>query len=325
MKCLYAPLLARASFRSAEQKFALLSAKFRQSAILCRKTVISQLHEVKLLDQNIYFLLSTGREAYSHKDRGVADAIAMKRGINKTSGTLLRPAAYAAVGALLLSPVLVPAFAAQFQSADSVSGLASWASHFTPAGVDSRLAERMRSKAARSTAFPFTPAGLNSRGSNTLTVAARADGSNAVSVRSAMAQLETGSGTSLRLNNSNYQLTTARGWQAFTLPSTSVEQPRLSDMLGKGTFRLDDNAKKKPSRFGTDLKVASPRGAAPSLRGNEAAAGDYSVNVGGSFRVAKGVDVTAGVRYSRDSDHVDPAIAAKADNEAVYVGTKIKF
>ena len=47
-------------------------------------------------------------------------------------------------------------------------------------------------------------------------------------------------------------------------------------------------------------------------------------NVGGSFRVAKGVDVTAGVRYSRDSDRVDPA-AAKADNEAVYVGTKIKF
>ena len=249
----------------------------------------------------------------------------MKRGINKISSKLLRSAAYMAVGGLLLSPVLVPAFAAQFHASGQAASLSSWASHFTPAGIDSRLAERMRSNAARSTAFPFTPAGLNSRTSNTLTVAARADGSNAVSVRNAMAKLDAGNGTTLRLNNSNYQLTTARGWQAFTLPTTAINQPRLDAMLGKGDFRLDDSGKKKPSRFGTDVKVASPRGVTPSLRGSEAAAGDYSVNVGGSFRVAKGVDVTAGVRYSRDSDRVDPATAAKADSEAVYVGTKIKF
>ena len=249
----------------------------------------------------------------------------MNLGMSKFNGKLLRSAAYMAVGGVLLSPVLVPAVAAQFQPSTQMGGLSSWANHFTPAGIDSRLAERMRSNAARSTAFPFTPAGLNSRTSNTLTVAARADGSNAVSVRNAMAKLDAGVGTTLRLNNSSYQLTTKRGWQAFNLPSTAVDQPRLDGMLGKGTFRLDDNSKKKPSRFGTDVKVASPRGATPSLRGSEAAAGDYSVNVGGSFRVAKGVDVTAGVRYSRDSDRVDLATSAQADNEAVYVGTKIKF
>ena len=249
----------------------------------------------------------------------------MNLGMSKFNGKLLRSAAYMAVGGVLLSPVLVPAVAAQFQPSTQTGGLSSWANHFTPAGIDSRLAERMRSNAARSTAFPFTPAGLNSRTSNTLTVAARADGSNAVSVRNAMAKLDAGGGTTLRLNNSSYQLTTKRGWQAFNLPSTAVDQPRLDGMLGKGTFRLDDNSKKKPSRFGTDVKVASPRGATPSLRGSEAAAGDYSVNVGGSFRVAKGVDVTAGVRYSRDSDRVDLATSAQADNEAVYVGTKIKF
>ena len=249
----------------------------------------------------------------------------MERGRNKISRNLLRSAAYSAVGALLLSPVLVSAVAAQFQSSDHMDGVASWASHFTPAGIDSRLEERMRNNAARGTAFPFTPAGLNSRANNTLTVAARADGSNAVTVRNAMAQLDAGSSTTLRLNNSSYQLTTKRGWQAFNLPSTAVDQPRHNTMHGKGTFRLDDSAKKKPSRFGTDVKVASPRGATPSLRGNEAAAGDYSVSVGGSFRVAKGVDVTAGVRYSRDSDRVDLATAAQADSEAVYVGTKIKF
>lgn len=249
----------------------------------------------------------------------------MKQGRNILGGKTRRFAAYCAVGSLLLSPVLVPAVAAQLQNNDSGYSLSNWATQFTPAGIDSRLAERMRGNAVRENGFPFTPAGLNSRSSNILTVAARADGSNSVSVRNAMAQMESGTGTTLRLNNSSYQLTTARGWQAFQLPTSTLEQPRIGDILGNGNFRLDDAAKKKPSRFDTDVKVASPRGATPSLRGNEAAAGDYSVNLGGSFRVAKGVDVTAGVRYSRDSDRVDPATAAQADNEAVYVGTKIKF
>jgi hypothetical protein len=249
----------------------------------------------------------------------------MERGINILGGKARRFAAYGAVGALLLSPVLVPAVAAQMQKDASGTILSDWATQFTPAGIDSRLAARIRGNAVRENGFPFTPAGLHSRSSNTLTVAARADSNNSVSVRTAMAQIEAGSGTALRLNNSSYQLTTARGWQAFQLPTSSAELPRLGDILGNGNFRLDDSAKKKPSRFNTDVKVASPRGATPSLRGNEAAAGDYSVNLGGSFRVAKGVDVTAGVRYSRDSDRVDPATAAQADNEAVYVGTKIKF
>lgn len=249
----------------------------------------------------------------------------MVQGMHILSEKARRLVRYGAFCSLLLSPVLVPAVAAQLQADMASSSLSNWATHFTPAGVDSRLAARMQGNALRENGFPFTPAGLHSRSSNTLTVAARADSGNAVSTRNAIANIEAGNGSTLRLNNSSYQLTTARGWQAFQLPTSSAELPRLADILGNGNFSLDDGAKKKPSRFNTDVKVASPRGAAPSLRGNEAAAGDYSVNVGGSFRVAKGVDVTAGVRYSRDSDRVDPATAAQADNEAVYVGTKIKF
>jgi hypothetical protein len=247
----------------------------------------------------------------------------MQRGDNTSRGKASRFAAYLAVGSLLLSPVVVPAVAAQMLSRAGKLSISDWSSRFTPAGVDSRLAEQMRSNAMRQTSFPFTPAGLDSRASNTLTVAVRADASNAVNVRSALAQMEAGSGSTLRLNNSSYQLTAARGWQAFDLPKAVIDQPRLDDIVGKGSFRLDDGAKKKPSRFSTDVKFDTPQAAAPSPRGN-AAAGDYRVNVGGSFRVAKGVDVTAGVRYSRDVDRVDP-VATQADNEAVYVGTKIKF
>jgi hypothetical protein len=249
----------------------------------------------------------------------------MQRGNGKNGRNMPRLAAYLAVGTLLLSPVLVTAVAAQISAIGFSSTSSDWSTRFTPAGIDTRLAQRMRSKAMAQSAFPFTPAGLNTRNTNILTVAVRADSGNAVSVREAISQIEAGSGSTLRLANSNYQLTAARGWQAFTLPKTTAQAPVIGEIVGKGEFRLDDKGIKKPSRFNTEVKVDSPRGSAPSLRGNAAAAGDYQVAVGGSFRVAKGVDVTAGVRYSRDSDRMDPAAVPSADSEAVYVGTKIKF
>ena len=84
----------------------------------------------------------------------------MQRGEYQKSGKALRAAAYLAVGSLLLSPVLVPAVAAQIYGSNSVSKVSDWASRFTPAGVDSRLAERMRSNAMRQTAFPSHPPAL---------------------------------------------------------------------------------------------------------------------------------------------------------------------
>ena len=198
---------------------------------------------------------------------------------------------------------------------------------FTPAGVDSRLAAKVERKAVASNqAFRFTPAGLNRNGPKVMTVAARADSADAVSVRSAIAQIEAGNRSTVRLNNSNYQLTAARGWQGFRLPSNAVqvEQPRLATMVGKGDFRLDGSEQAKPSRFNTDVRVARVGNAAPNPRG-AAAAGDYAFNVGGSFSITRRIDVTAGVRYASERDRLAPAAATQPDSEAVYVGTKIRF
>lgn len=247
----------------------------------------------------------------------------MQLGFGNKIGKKLKLTAYAMAGSLLLSPILVPAFAMQLGASNQIN-VPDWAARFTPAGVDSRLAEQMRSNATSQAAFPFTPAGLDRRPTNTLTVAVRADSVNAVSVRNAIAQIEAGSGTAIRLNNSNYQLTASRGWQGFNLPAVITPAPKLEEIVAKGSFRLDDGSKKKPSRFNTDVKLDAARGVAPNPRGN-AAAGDYRLDVEGRMRVAKGVDLTAGVRYSREDDRLDPAASAKADNEAVYVGTKIKF
>lgn len=200
-------------------------------------------------------------------------------------------------------------------------------SRFTPAGVDSRLAAKVDRKAVASNqAFRFTPAGLDRSGPKVMTVAARADSADAVSVRSAIAQIEAGNRSSVRLNNSNYQLTAARGWQGFRLPANAVqvEQPRLATMVGKGDFRLDETERSKPSRFNTDVRVARVGNAAPNPRG-AAAAGDYAFNVGGSFSISRRIDVTAGVRYASERDRLAPAAATQPDSEAVYVGTKIRF
>ena len=95
-------------------------------------------------------------------------------------------------------------------------------------------------------------------------------------------------------------------------------------MVGQGSFKLDDDAKKKPSRFNTDVSVGKVGNAAPNPRGS-AAAGDYAFNVGGSFSISRRIDVTAGVRYASERDRLMPAANSSPDSEAVYVGTKIRF
>jgi hypothetical protein len=235
-----------------------------------------------------------------------------------------------AAGSLAFSPVLFPAFAQKFDS--SFKPLIGT---FTPAGVDSRLARKFaktldaQSQAVGTSRFPFTPAGMGASRSRTMTVAARTDslvGANAVSVRDILGTMEPGAGKSVRLSPSDFRLSAARGWQGFALPKTQRIAPPapLSDLTAQGNFRLDDNAKKPASRFNTNVTLDKAREAAPSPRGN-AAAGDYKVDLGGSFSISRKVAVTAGVRYNSERDRVIPQADNAKDNEAVYVGTKIRF
>jgi hypothetical protein len=251
----------------------------------------------------------------------------MKTGCNSFARKSARYAAFAAGFALLSSPVLVPALAAKFQPSSIKDN---WMERFTPAGVDSRLAEKMqRNAVGAQIRFPFTPAVAARKRDETITVAARTinpGNANAISVRSAIADIEAGHGGAVRLNNSGYRLTAARGWQGFNAPvisAVNVEKPQLAQMPGAGGFTLDSSDKKKPSRFNTEMSVARV-GQSANPRGN-AAAGDYSLNVGGSFSISRRIDLTAGVRYASERDRLDPVADKRTDSEAVYVGTKIRF
>lgn len=232
-----------------------------------------------------------------------------------------------AAGSLVASPFVVPAFAAR--ALDTASS--SLFTTFTPAGVDSRLAAKFENQALSKLGdqFRFTPAGISNNSGRTMTVAARKNsglGSNAVSVRNALSDLEAGNGKALRLHPSDYRLTAARGWQGFVLATTpKIAAPKpVSEIAVRGNFRLDEEAKAKPSRFSTNVKLDQKRDAAPPARGN-AASGDYSLDLGGSFSISRRIDVTAGVRYNSERDRVLPKADNRDDSEAVYVGTKIRF
>lgn len=236
-------------------------------------------------------------------------------------------AALLATVSLALSPLAMPAFAAKsFDKAGAASK--DWLNTFTPSGVDSKLAAKFAAtRASSDKRFPFTLAGTDANRNRTIIVAARANSrltAGAVSVRSLVAASEPGKGTALRLSTIDYRLTASKGWQGFALPAAvKLSKPAPLSELGKGGFRLDEGTK-KPSRFSTNIKLDQNREVAPPARGS-AAAGDYKLDVGGSFSVSRKIDVTAGVRYASENDRFMPAADNRKDSEAVYVGTKIRF
>jgi hypothetical protein len=246
-----------------------------------------------------------------------------------------------ACATLAFSPVLFPAFAAKLNGGGAVSG-DNWLNTYTAAGVDRKLAAKFKllksdrnSVAVKSRAFPFTPAGINRGAARTMTIATRTDSplssnalsSNAISTRNAVRTFDPGAVSIVQLNQTDFSLKAARGWQGFKLPPTArpaLKAPVADIAVAAGNFRLDDKVPAKKSRFKTDLKLDQAKEAAPSPRGS-AAAGEYRFGLESSFSLSRGIDLTAGVRVNSERDRVAPTVDERKDNEAVYVGTKIRF
>jgi hypothetical protein len=201
----------------------------------------------------------------------------------------------------------------------------------TPASVDPRLAafvaERSRGNARL---MRFTPAGAASEhASRSVTVAVRVDenSARAISVRSAIeAAMEQVAGESgVRIAPTRYTLGVSRGYQSFAKPAAPVVSHALSDasIPDLADFRPSPGAKEEPSRFAARIDSdapAKPAAATPRI------APDQTVDLEGSYRLTRNLDVTAGVRYSQDRNRLTPlAEPAKQDSQAVYVGTQFRF
>ena len=238
------------------------------------------------------------------------------------------------VAAAALAVVSVPGVLLAFPAASTIQLSDTIRPAFTPSGVDRRLAALAgRYLPAASTgkqagdSFRFTPAGVDRSGSRALTVAVRSRGNNAIAFKRALdpTRLGLGEGAPVTIRPSSYSLGSARGLQNFTLPVPRREAraPALAD-LGSGGFSIDQlNGKTdKPSRFAS--RVTVQREPTKDVSATPLAT-DVNFDLGGSFSVTRSVAVTAGVRYERDTDSAQRLTDEATDQQAVYVGTLIRF
>lgn len=203
----------------------------------------------------------------------------------------------------------------------------------TPAKIDSRLARFVAARSSgTSRLMRFTPAGIAARPNRSVTVAVRVDSeaARAISVRSAIAAAreQVAGDSTLRIAPTRYNLGIARGYQNFT---KTAPTPAISGSLPEAAipdlaeFRPSQGVRPDESRFAARIAVQeeAKTGSAPRTMDSRS---DQAVDVAGSYRLTRNLDVTAGVRYSQERDRLAPlADPTKQDSQAVYVGTQFRF
>lgn len=201
----------------------------------------------------------------------------------------------------------------------NVSGLGS----FTPASADPRLAAVLARTGMMNTGFRFTPANSTAHMKHGVTVAIRARSSLAVQNLGATTRiLPVGNSTALNLAPTSYNLGVALGWKKFALTG-DYNKSDLGLLQGgreSANLGLSYNQRRWSSRIsvGSDRALAN---ALPALGMTDA----VTLDVGGSYRISRNFDLSAGVRYKREQDRLDQIIDNKRDGQAVYVGTQFRF
>ncbi len=238
-------------------------------------------------------------------------------------------AATAAVVGLFLAPSVSSAFSSGIDVAPVSLAARGGIGSFTPASVDERLASQITVRALKSgKLFRFTPAGNETRTNRAVTVAVRLDSQSArgFSVRGTLGDAVAQAGVSpVRIAPMAYNLGMARGFASFAGGSPSALQDlQRIDMPDLAKLKSTPSTSAAPSRFaprvemdGRDRAGRAPR----TLEGQ----GDYQLDLGGSYRLTRNLNVTAGVRYSPERDRLLPLTDGKQDNQAVYVGTQFRF
>ncbi len=200
----------------------------------------------------------------------------------------------------------------QVSARSSLSGIGS----FTPAAADPRLAAAFAHSGILSSGFRFTPSGLSSRLGHGVTVAVRTRASYA-----SVATVARTTQPNATLAPEAYNLGVAVGWKKFALTG-DYQKTDLGLIQGGregADIGLSYNTHKWSSRIGV---IADHSVAAASALG---VTDDVAIDMGGSYRLTRNLDVTAGVRYKREHDRLEQFSDTRRDSQAVYVGTQFKF
>lgn len=234
---------------------------------------------------------------------------------------------FAAVGFLAL-PSAVLAFANNFDSPAPAPFISEGG--FEPAEVDPRLARSITVRAlSKDRTFRFTPAAGPARPDGAVTVAVRLDSRAlaALGMRpSTPVEAVQAQPGGLGIAPTAYSLGAARGYRSFAQNTSGSAGPRanLPVMPDLAAYQpKQSNASAKTSRFAPQVELEEREKTGRSPRTFEQS--DQTVGVGGSYRVSRNLNVTAGVRVTSDRDRLVPLTDGKQDNQAVYVGTQFRF
>lgn len=231
----------------------------------------------------------------------------------------------AAGGAALvaLSLVLTPAIAAstQKQKGKKPPIAAMRGGSFTPAVADPRLAAEMARRGLQANSFRFTPSSATGTQEKAVRVAVRARASTPAAIRTAAA--DTGSATPVTaITPTAYNLGVSIGWKGFALAGDVVRVD--TGVAPGGREQAEASVSYGKKRFSGRVEVGAARstGTQPRLLAEEET---YTLGVGGSFSLARNLDVTGGVRYKVHRDRLDTLSDDRQDSQAVYIGTAFKF
>ena len=241
----------------------------------------------------------------------------MSRAIGTTGGVSL-------AAALLLAPALAAPTQRPQQVRMNGAAVGRPLGAFTPAVTDPRLGALLarRPSVSLGSGFGFTPASANNERANRgLRIAVRGRASTPV-----MASAEVGPSSSAAvtaITPSSYNLGVSVGWRRFAI-SGDVAQADRGLISGVRESARVGISYQPTQRLTGRVAVGAERadGAQRVVAVDEA----YSLDVGGAYRVARNIDVTAGARYRISRDRLDPTGAeARRDSQAVYIGTAFRF
>ncbi|HEY0626108.1 MAG TPA: porin [Allosphingosinicella sp.] len=189
-------------------------------------------------------------------------------------------------------------------------------SSFTPSVADPRLAAEFARRGFSTGSFRFTPPSASPDKSKAVRVAVRTRGTPAeVKTSGASAAAVTA------ITPTAYNLGVAVGWKRFAVAGDfeKIENGVLPGARRGAELGLSYSGKK----FGGGVKVAAERAeGAQRLVGADAS---YSLDVGGSYSIARNVDLTGGVRYKIQRERLEPLVDERRDSQAVYIGTAFRF
>jgi hypothetical protein len=193
---------------------------------------------------------------------------------------------------------------------------------FTPAAADPRLAAIFARSGLAEDSFRFTPAQTRA-GTRAITVAVRARSVRVADART-VAAAETAAPVGLA--PIAYNLGVAVGWKRFAVLG-DVKRVDAGPKPGSREA-FDLGVSYTGARFGARVKAAADRPIVTGLAGVPRMIEDmpsYSLDVGGSYKLTRNLDVTAGVRYRTDRERLARLADDRRDSQAVYVGTAFRF